>query len=276
MIPIRHTRHIAVTLLAVALTQPTAASIHPTQTANGTIRATPDPLPPDQIAARNAAPDAATTVTAMPSLPSNAPEYTSDKLFQSAILNSTNFFRREHNATAATWNATIAQFAASYLDGDSDCTFAHSGGPYGENIAVGFQTVHGAIDAFGLERRLYDFNHPSFSEATGHFTQLVWKASTTVGCARKLCGGAAAGMKNTGWFLVCEYWPRGNVIGQFAQEVDRQTSGPGADDSDGNGDGEPSVAAGKPSMGGVAAAVVVFVMLTAAFANDVRLTVADA
>ncbi|KAL1895422.1 hypothetical protein Sste5346_005228 [Sporothrix stenoceras] len=240
----------------------------------------PHPLPPDPFAVQNVvvvrAADSTHTVTVAPSLPSNAPEYVSDKLFQSAILNSTNFFRSEHNATAITWNKTIAAFADEYLANDTDCTFAHSGGPYGENIAVGFQSVHGAIDAFGLEREKYNYNDPGFSEATGHFTQLVWKASTTVGCGRRLCGGNSAGEKSTGWFLVCEYWPRGNVIGQFAQEVGRQVNGTGADDNGGGGSGdEPSEAAGRPSMGGIAASVVVFFMIAAAFINDVRLAIAD-
>lgn len=259
--------------MAASTAQLATALISSTQAPIVTTHATPDPRPPDHKAVRNAAPAAATTVTVAASLPSTAPEYVSDQLFMSAMLNSTNFFRREHNATAVVWNATIAAFADSYLANDTDCTFAHSGGPYGENIAVGFQSVHGAVDAWGLERSLYNYNDPGFSEATGHFTQLVWKASTTVGCGRKLCGGKAAGSKSTGWFLVCEYWPRGNVIGQFAQEVGRQTSGTGAGSSGGGGD--ESVAAGRPSMGGIAAAVIVFVMIMAAFVNDIRLTLAD-
>lgn len=276
-------RNIAVAILAVSSAHPATASIQMAHIPEVTPQATPEPLPPD-IVGRNPVPaDKTLTTTVAASLPSDAPEYVSEKLFQSAILNSTNFFRREHNASDIVWNKTIADFAANYLsEKDKDCTFAHSGGPYGENIAVGFKSVHGAIDAFGLERDEYDFNHPSFSEATGHFTQLVWKASTTVGCARRLCGGKAAGEKSTGWFLVCEYWPRGNVIGQFAQQVDRQTSGPkdgdsGGDDDGGDGD-TPSEAASpiRPSMGGIAAAIVVFFMVTAAFINDIRLTIADA
>ena len=33
----------------------------------------------------------------------------------------------------------------------------------------------------------YNWDNPGFSESTGHFTQIVWKASTQVGCSRTLC-----------------------------------------------------------------------------------------
>ncbi|KAK3333043.1 CAP domain-containing protein [Cercophora scortea] len=136
---------------------------------------------------------------------SQSPQFVSDTDFTAAILNSTNLFRHQHNASAVNYNATLDQFATAYLDANADCTFAHSGGPYGENIALGCSDVQGCVDAWGNERAKYDFDHPDFGQETGHFTQLVWKNTTAVGCGRKLCG-------DKGWFLVCEYFPRGNVL----------------------------------------------------------------
>ncbi|KAI0451992.1 CAP domain-containing protein [Xylaria acuta] len=162
----------------------------------------------------------ATTTTmvmaATPGIPSSVPQYVDDETFTSAILNSTNFYRGEHNATAVAWNATLEAFATSYLGGDAvgaDCAFAHSGGPYGENLALGYPDATAAVEAWGDERARYDFGNPGFGEATGHFTQLVWKSTTDVGCGRRLCAGGR------GWYLVCEYWPRGNVIGAFGDQV---------------------------------------------------------
>ncbi len=174
-------------------------------------------LPLVRLAMSEPSPDTV-TITAAPSIPSTVPEFVSDHLFTSAILNSTNFFRTENNASWIEWNSTIASFASHYLSSDTDCNFAHSGGPYGENIAMGYPDAASSVDAWGNERKDYDYDDPGFSESTGHFTQLVWKNSTTVGCGRKLCG-------TNGWFLVCEYWPRGNVIGQFGDEVGRQING---------------------------------------------------
>ncbi|KAF4945940.1 hypothetical protein FSARC_14309 [Fusarium sarcochroum] len=155
------------------------------------------------------------TVTAPVSIPSNEPEWKEKKSFTSAILNSTNFYREEHNATALEWNKTLEEFATDYLDDNEDCDFEHSGGPYGENLAIGYLNATSSVEAWGDERDKYDFDEAEFDEETGHFTQLVWKETTTVGCGRKLCG-------EKGWFLVCEYWPRGNVEGQFKEEVTKE------------------------------------------------------
>lgn len=179
------------------------------------------------------------TVTAPPSIPSAAPQFTDTALFTSAILNSTNVFRSQHNASAVTWNTTLSAFASSYLasmgsespESGSECDFAHSGGPYGENLALGCDEVTGCVDLWGDEREQFYYGDPGFSEQTGHFTQLVWKNTTAVGCGSRLCG-------TRGWYLVCEYWPRGNVIGQFAEQVGRQISGTGGNGPSDNAPGD--------------------------------------
>lgn len=125
-----------------------------------------------------------TTITAAPTQPTSEPQYVSDSLFTSAILNSTNFFRYEHNVSALTWNTTLASFATNWV---SNCNFSHTGGPYGENLAEGYANATAAVEAWGLERTEYNFGDPGFSEQTGHFTQLVWESTTTVGCGRKYC-----------------------------------------------------------------------------------------
>lgn len=177
------------------------------------------------------------TITAPPSVPSMAPEFTDNSLFMSAILNSTNFYRSEHNASSVTWNSTLSSFASLYLasmgpdssDSGTVCEFSHSGGPYGENLALGCNEVTGCVELWGDEREQYDYDDPGFREAAGHFTQLVWNNTTAVGCGSRLCG-------TRGWYLVCEYWPRGNVIGQFGEQVGRQVSGAG---TSGPGGGAP-------------------------------------
>jgi hypothetical protein len=83
------------------------------------------------------------------------------------------------------------------------------GGPTGENLAAGYANASASIDAWGLERESYNFNSPGFSEQTGHFTQLVWKSTTSVGCGRVDCNGSGG---TPGWYVVCEYWPAGNII----------------------------------------------------------------
>lgn len=153
-------------------------------------------------------------ITVAPPVPSNVPEWKDWDVFTSALLNSTNTYRSQHNASDVSWNETLSDFAASYLD-DGECEFEHSGGPYGENLAIGYANVTVSVEAWGNERDKYDWDEPEFSKETGHFTQLVWVNTTDVGCGRRLCG-------ERGWYLACEYWPRGNVAGQFKEEVGKE------------------------------------------------------
>ncbi|KAL9047056.1 MAG: hypothetical protein Q9214_000273 [Letrouitia sp. 1 TL-2023] len=106
----------------------------------------------------------------------------------------------------------------------------NQGGAFGENLASGYLNVTAGIEGWGNERGKYDFSDPHFSKETGHFTQLVWKATISLGCGRQECGQASGRnqAKGTapGWFLVCEYWPPGNVNSkeQFSQNVQKQVS----------------------------------------------------
>lgn len=51
----------------------------------------------------------------------------------------------------------------------------------------------------------YDYNNPGFSMATGHFTQVVWKGTTQVGCAVQTCPSGFAGWSTGGTYVVCRY-----------------------------------------------------------------------
>ncbi|KAF3032531.1 hypothetical protein E8E12_002558 [Didymella heteroderae] len=145
-------------------------------------------------------------------------EYTSDSTFQQTILDVTNLYRQQHNASQLSWNESLAEYAKDWSE---DCEFEHSGGASGENLASGYPNVTASVEAWGNERKDYDFKKGEFSFATGHFTQLVWRNTTTVGCARTECNGNQKGGKGDapGWYIVCEYYPAGNVISQFKDNV---------------------------------------------------------
>lgn len=129
--------------------------------------------------------------------------------FQQQILNEHNIKRALHKGVGSlSWSNTLAQYAQNYANAytcPSAGTLTHSGGQYGENLASGYSTI-GTVDAWYDEIKQYNYNAPGFSEATGHFTQVVWKSSTQVGCAFKDCKNAY------GTYIVCEYYPRGNVV----------------------------------------------------------------
>lgn len=161
------------------------------------------------------------TVTPTPTSP-KPPSYTSQEIFKDTMLASSNAYRKEHNASNLVWNETLTRYAKNWAEG---CKWQHSHGPYGENLAFGYPNASAAVSAWGDEGRLYDFKKPTgFSEETGHFTQLVWRATTDVGCAAIDCaygndtdnrkrGDTGSYTRAQGWYVVCEYSPPGNVMG---------------------------------------------------------------
>lgn len=94
------------------------------------------------------------STTASPLIPSNAPQYNNTAVFTSAVLNSTNAFRGEYGAGPLGWNQTLADFASAYLgsmgalspSNGTECNFSHSGGLYGENMALGCDDVTGCVN----------------------------------------------------------------------------------------------------------------------------------
>lgn len=134
---------------------------------------------------------------------------------QDIIISEHNLKRSLHVDTGnLTWNNTLAEYAEAYVAA-YDCASGelhHSGGDYGENIAIG-HSVLGAVDGWYNEIKDYDYSHPNFTEAAGHFTQVVWKDSKQVGCAIRYC--------NSYWgnLIVCEYDPSGNYLGEFEDNV---------------------------------------------------------
>lgn len=158
---------------------------------------------------------AAASSTASATTSSTASSASGLSTFASTILNEHNVKRALHEDTPAlSWSDTLATYAQNYAD-DYDCsgTLTHSGGSYGENLALGYDAA-GAVDAWYNEISDYDWSDPSYSSSTGHFTQVVWKSSTQLGCGIKACGGA------WGNYVICSYNPAGNYIGEFAENVE--------------------------------------------------------
>ncbi|KAJ9305745.1 hypothetical protein DTO217A2_4815 [Paecilomyces variotii] len=151
-------------------------------------------------------------ITSYAPQPTPAQSYTSETLFEDTVLNVTNRYRAQHDASALTWNNSLTAYAENWA---KKCLWKHSHGPYGENLAEGYPNASASVEAWGDEEKLYNYSDPGYAESTGHFTQLVWRASRTVGCARVNCTSDTGGDdgKASGWFVVCEYYPAGNVVG---------------------------------------------------------------
>ena len=132
-----------------------------------------------------------------------------------AWLESHNNYRALHGVPSVTWSDTVAASAQAYAN---TCPDSHSGSGYGENLARATYDMaeNGVVQWWYDEEPLYDYDNPGFSSETGHFTQVVWKGTTQIGCGFN-SGCSYPWSNSTVW--VCQYNPPGNYIGQFAENV---------------------------------------------------------
>ncbi|KAF5337478.1 hypothetical protein D9758_013583 [Tetrapyrgos nigripes] len=131
-----------------------------------------------------------------------------------------NTVRAKYNAPALVWNDTLATYAQNYVN---KCIWEHSNpNPYGENLAAGYgksYNIAKGIQDWANENTTYSYENPKAS----HFTQMVWKSSLQLGCAVQNCTLAVLG-NHLSTYIVCEYYPKGNVRGKYPANVDRPVS----------------------------------------------------
>ncbi|KAE8008206.1 hypothetical protein FH972_004743 [Carpinus fangiana] len=124
-----------------------------------------------------------------------------------------------HNAERAavgvaplTWNNSLAAYARNYANTRIEkCEMEHSNGPYGECIAEGYGNFKASdvVRMWAGEKKYYDHasNTCAAGESCGHYTQVVWRDTKYLGCARVKC-------KNGWMFVICSYDPPGNYEGE--------------------------------------------------------------
>jgi hypothetical protein len=89
----------------------------------------------------------------------------------------------------------------------------------GENIAAATPntlTTMGVVQNWASESAGYDYgrNTCAPSKMCGHYTQIVWRATTQVGCATARCNQNSPFGSGQWQFWVCNYSPPGNYVGQ--------------------------------------------------------------
>jgi pathogenesis-related protein 1 len=126
--------------------------------------------------------------------------------------------------TYSTDLAASAQHWANHLKQSNQCRMQHSkpDAKYGENLywASAIEWSNGkrelqqvspnkVVDSWGSEVSGYNYNANSCTKGKmcGHYTQVVWKSTTTVGCAVAVCEDSQEQV----W--VCQYQPPGNWVG---------------------------------------------------------------
>ncbi|HXK16965.1 MAG TPA: CAP domain-containing protein, partial [Polyangiaceae bacterium] len=104
---------------------------------------------------------------------------------------------------AVAWSDAVAASAQAWADhlmSTAGCDLQHASGTgYGENLAGGTHvSPQGAVDLWASEKANYTYSPKyAFTNNTGHYTQIVWRASTYIGCASAACAGSNV--------VVCRY-----------------------------------------------------------------------
>ena len=108
------------------------------------------------------------------------------------------------------WSDRLADAAQDWADHlVATGQFAHRpDDPYGENlneITGGSASPQQVVDAWADEARHYDIRTNTCTAICGHYAQIVWESTRTVGC------GVSGSADREVW--VREYDPPGNVVG---------------------------------------------------------------
>jgi pathogenesis-related protein 1 len=135
------------------------------------------------------------------------------------LVNLHNVARSEVGVGEIIWANELAAYAQEWIDhlARTDCQLKHrprSGSwkqKYGENGFAGSAGYYGVADAaksWKGEKKYYGhqvLNSSNWS-SSGHYTQMVWRKSTQIGCGKIECGGQI--------IIICNYNPPGNIMGE--------------------------------------------------------------
>ncbi|WP_339137862.1 MAG: CAP domain-containing protein [Candidatus Electrothrix sp. GW3-4] len=145
----------------------------------------------------------------------------------SALVAAHNKWRTEVGSPGLQWSDSLAKSSQAWADSlKGRCAMRHSQAQeYGENIYYAgplskMSTSNGletemqqispekVVDSWGEEKKWYDEKSNScHGGECGHYTQVVWKDTSEVGCGMVVC-------TDKGQIWVCQYKKPGNIRGQ--------------------------------------------------------------
>ncbi|KAJ5620069.1 SCP-like extracellular protein [Penicillium lagena] len=181
---------------------------------------------PTTITETAAAPTTMSTTTTTADTP--APTTNS---YQSDVLYNHNIHRSNHSAPSVSWDNELEQTAHTLA---ARCVYQHDtsigGFAYGQNIGYGVtadqvgQMITNLMynDEMEYFAELYGEANPSMAnfDSWGHFSQIVWKDTTKVGCSTVMCKSLGnVDSSDALPFTVCNYSPPGNYAGQYNKNV---------------------------------------------------------
>ncbi|KAI1400688.1 PR-1-like protein [Hypoxylon fuscum] len=190
---------------------------------------------------KQAAPASTSTPAVQQSSPSSdtSSEPNSDDFVSAAVYHH-NIHRSNNSSPDVSWSDKLAGYASNTA---ATCKMVHDMDQgdkgYGQNLAdwalssgafelgaagavkmaVSDYWYNGEINSFRPE--YYGQATPDMSnfESWGHYSQLVWKESTQIGCASQYCEKGTMYTDFDAWFTVCNYSPQGNMNDGYGKNV---------------------------------------------------------
>lgn len=148
------------------------------------------------------------------------PQPRGEELLRGTMIAAHNQARRQYGVGPLVWDEALARDARAYAQWLARTNrFEHDpqrgrNPKQGENLWMGTRSAYSYADMIGHLVDEWRYFRPGRFPAvsrTGdwsqvaHYTQIVWPTSQRVGCA------TASNRAND--YLVCRYWPAGNIVG---------------------------------------------------------------
>lgn len=145
---------------------------------------------------------------------------------QQRITQLVNYYREAHASLPVRFDSRLSNLMQIWTDRlAATGGFHHSKYPFGENLAMipfvrGCHTLQNAttyveyaVAAWYNEELVYNYTTPTYSEKTGHFTQLVWKRTSNIGL------GVSVNLTTCRMIVGMAFDPPGNYKSLMAQNV---------------------------------------------------------
>ncbi|KAH1000065.1 uncharacterized protein LOC109533085 isoform X2 [Dendroctonus ponderosae] len=132
-----------------------------------------------------------------------------------------NEYRRKHGVPQLVLNYEISKYAQEWAETCARTTSLQhrANNQYGENIFSMYSsdysyvpTARDAVKEWYDEIKKHSYNRSRVPQESLHFTQIIWKDSKELGV------GIAKNAKGQ-TYVVCNYHPKGNYVGQFDENV---------------------------------------------------------
>lgn len=146
--------------------------------------------------------------------------------FNQEALRQHNIYRQKHHCDPLKINNELMRIAQNYADEmmrtnsekHSECLWGQK--VIGESLHVTINKPFDGrdmTDEFYEEKTNYDFEKGEYESRAVRFTQMIWKGTTEVGFG-------IARTPNGKYFGVANYFPSGNLLGEFKTNIQRDNN----------------------------------------------------